>query len=101
MLSDDSLERVHQYLSIEQEPKGGDIPPAYWPSSGSLRVEKLSARYSTVGTSPQSIRLSQHESSQDGPKILQDLSFEIKSGERVGIGSLPISPIITRLIARL
>jgi len=44
------------------------IPPAYWPASGDLRVEKLSSRYSP-----------------DGPKVLHDISFHIKSGERVGI----------------
>ncbi|GJE87808.1 multidrug resistance-associated ABC transporter [Phanerochaete sordida] len=65
-----SLERVHQYLVIEQEPKptNAGVPPAYWPASGSLRVEKLSARYS-----------------EDGPAVLHDISFEVKSGERVGI----------------
>ncbi|KAI0775462.1 ABC transporter type 1, transmembrane domain-containing protein [Irpex lacteus] len=36
-----SLERVHQYVTIEQEPepKDGGVPPAYWPSSGKLEVE--------------------------------------------------------------
>lgn len=48
-------------------------PPAYWPSSGSLRVEALAAKYST-----------------DGPEVLRDLNFEIKSGERVGVGKLYI-----------
>jgi hypothetical protein len=45
-----SLERINQYLNNDQEPKPteGGIPPAYWPSSGNLRVEKLSARYSEV-----------------------------------------------------
>ena len=45
-----SLERVQQYVTIEQEPKptSDGIPPAYWPASGSLRVEKLSARYTPV-----------------------------------------------------
>ena len=40
---------------------------------GSLEesVENLSARYSP-----------------DGPKVLEDISFEIKSGERVGVGML-------------
>ena len=66
-----SLERVQQYTVIEQEPKpsADGIPPAYWPASGSLRVEKLSARYSV-----------------DGPRVLHEISFEVKSGERVGIG---------------
>lgn len=65
-----SLERIQQYVSIEQEPKPTQdgLPPAYWPSSGDLKVEKLSARYSL-----------------DGPEVLHDLSFEIKAGERVGI----------------
>ncbi|CCM01863.1 uncharacterized protein FIBRA_03934 [Fibroporia radiculosa] len=65
-----SIERVKQYMEIEQEPKPTEsgIPPAYWPASGDLKVEKLSARYSP-----------------DGPRILEEVSFEIKSGERVGI----------------
>ncbi|KAH9059060.1 hypothetical protein EDB87DRAFT_1675205 [Lactarius vividus] len=65
-----SLERLHSYINTEQEPKPTKqgIPPAYWPASGDLRVEKLSARYSL-----------------DGPKVLHDISFHIKSGEHVGI----------------
>ena len=43
-----SLERVHQYITIEQEPQDGKQPPAYWPSSGDLHVERLSAAYSMV-----------------------------------------------------
>ncbi|KAH7930564.1 hypothetical protein BV22DRAFT_1124835 [Leucogyrophana mollusca] len=65
-----SLERIDSYLKIEQEPKpseGGE-PPAYWPSRGDLRVDGLSARYSS-----------------DGPKVLHDLSFHIAPGERVGV----------------
>lgn len=66
-----SLERIRAYLDIEHESKPTErgSPSAYWPTSGALRVEKLSTRYSP-----------------DGPKVLQDISFEIKSGERVGIG---------------
>ncbi|KAJ3801154.1 hypothetical protein GGU11DRAFT_770568 [Lentinula aff. detonsa] len=64
------LERIQDYISIEQEPKPKSeaVPPAYWPASGNLRVEKLSARYSL-----------------DGPRVLHDISFEIRSGERVGV----------------
>jgi len=45
-----SLERMNAYINIEQEPKPTKkgIPPAYWPASGDLRVERLSARYSLV-----------------------------------------------------
>ncbi|TCD68253.1 hypothetical protein EIP91_011219 [Steccherinum ochraceum] len=65
-----SLERVQQYLEIEHEPKPSSdgVPPAYWPSSGKLSVEGLSARYSA-----------------DGPSVLHDVSFTVNSGERVGI----------------
>ncbi|KAI0045217.1 P-loop containing nucleoside triphosphate hydrolase protein [Auriscalpium vulgare] len=65
-----SLERILAYMKIEQEPKStkDGVPPAYWPASGDLRVEKLSARYS-----------------EDGPKVLHDVSFHIQSGERVGV----------------
>ncbi|KAK7462805.1 hypothetical protein VKT23_020779 [Stygiomarasmius scandens] len=69
-LSANSLERVDRYINIEQEPKptSEGNPPAYWPSSGELRVEKLSASYSL-----------------DGPKVLRDLSFAVNSGERIGV----------------
>ncbi|KAJ3833329.1 hypothetical protein F5878DRAFT_646030 [Lentinula raphanica] len=65
-----SLERIQHYTTIEQEPKPTSEaePPAYWPASGHLQVEKLSARYSP-----------------DGPKVLHDISFEIQSGERIGV----------------
>lgn len=65
-----SLERIETYVQIEQEEKPSErgVPPAYWPADGSLHVENLSARYSL-----------------DGPKVLHDISFDVKSGERVGI----------------
>ena len=45
-----SLERIQRYLDIDYEPESTDAgrPPAYWPRSGDLRVENLSARYSEV-----------------------------------------------------
>ncbi|KAJ7818819.1 hypothetical protein B0H13DRAFT_2242056 [Mycena leptocephala] len=59
-----------RYIDIEHEKPAtdGGKPPAYWPASGDLRVEHLSARYS-----------------KDGPQVLHNISFHIKSGERVGI----------------
>ncbi|KAG8872970.1 hypothetical protein FRB97_007147 [Tulasnella sp. 331] len=65
-----SLERIKDYAEIEQDPKHTEAgkPPAYWPSSGSLRVEGLNARYSA-----------------DDSEVLHDLYFEIQSGERVGV----------------
>ncbi|KAF7340501.1 Multidrug resistance-associated ABC transporter protein [Mycena sanguinolenta] len=65
-----SLERIQGYINIEHEKPATEAgkPPAYWPASGELRVENLSARYSP-----------------DGPKVLHDVSFHIKAGERIGI----------------
>ncbi|KAJ7720271.1 hypothetical protein DFH07DRAFT_760895 [Mycena maculata] len=65
-----SLERIKQYITIEQEPKAtpSGIPPAYWPASGEINVVNLSARYSP-----------------EGPRVLHGISFNIKSGERVGL----------------
>ena len=64
------MERIQEYASIEQEPKPipEGVPPAYWPASGELVVENLSAKYSD-----------------DGPEVLHGLSFRVKSGERVGV----------------
>ncbi|KAH7930578.1 P-loop containing nucleoside triphosphate hydrolase protein [Leucogyrophana mollusca] len=69
-INGNSLERIAGYMAIEQEPKAIESgrPPAYWPASGDLRVENLSARYSSTG-----------------PMILRGLSFHIRSGERIGI----------------
>jgi ABC-type multidrug transport system fused ATPase/permease subunit len=68
-----SLERIQSYLDIEKEPEPTEngIPPAYWPASGALRVENLTARYSS-----------------DGPVVLDSISFDVKAGERIGIGEL-------------
>ncbi|KAG8722353.1 hypothetical protein FRC11_002722, partial [Ceratobasidium sp. 423] len=65
-----SLERIQDYVEIEQEPEAipEKVPPAYWPASGNIVVENLTARYS-----------------KDGPAVLHNLSFEIRSGERVGV----------------
>ncbi|KIK53742.1 hypothetical protein GYMLUDRAFT_178425, partial [Collybiopsis luxurians FD-317 M1] len=64
------LERIYAYVQIEQEAKPTEQgkPPAYWPASGELRIENLSARYSP-----------------EGPEVLHQLSFHIKSGERIGV----------------
>lgn len=64
------MERIQDYVDIEQEPKAtpDGVPPAYWPASGEVVVEDLSARYST-----------------GGPEVLHNLNFRIASGERVGV----------------
>ncbi|KDR82358.1 hypothetical protein GALMADRAFT_237629 [Galerina marginata CBS 339.88] len=69
-VSSNSLERIQSYLDIEHEPKPtvSGQPPAAWPTSGDLRVENLYARYS-----------------QSGPNVLRNVSFHVKSGERIGV----------------
>ncbi|KAI0800050.1 P-loop containing nucleoside triphosphate hydrolase protein [Fomes fomentarius] len=64
------VERILQYLQIDHEPEPtpSGVPPAYWPASGKLEVKDLCARYS-----------------EDGPRVLHDVAFEVSSGERVGI----------------
>ncbi|KAJ3556039.1 hypothetical protein NM688_g2249 [Phlebia brevispora] len=84
-----SLERIQQYLEIDQEPAPTQqgIAPAHWPSSGHLRVEKLSARYHEVSDLPPMFFRRGSQEEQDGPDVLHSISFKVKSGERVGIGS--------------
>ncbi|KAG6877092.1 hypothetical protein C0993_010328 [Termitomyces sp. T159_Od127] len=65
-----SLERLQEYMAIEQEPvHGGGAPvPASWPTSGALRVRNLTARYAP-----------------GGPAVLHGLTFDVGAGERIGI----------------
>lgn len=64
------MERIQAYLDIEhEEPSSVNRkPPAAWPTSGGLVVNQLSARYTS-----------------DGPNVLHDVSFSIRSGEKIGI----------------
>ncbi|TFK52961.1 P-loop containing nucleoside triphosphate hydrolase protein [Heliocybe sulcata] len=70
LVQGNSIERIQQYLQIEQEPQPvqSRTPPAYWPSSGELKVENLHARYSP-----------------EGPDVLHGISFHVRPGERIGI----------------
>lgn len=65
-----SLERIQAYIDIEheKEPTEAGKPPAAWPTSGDLVIENMTAKYSL-----------------DGPEVLHNLKFTIKSGEKVGV----------------
>ncbi|KAF8150500.1 multidrug resistance-associated ABC transporter [Mycena galopus ATCC 62051] len=70
-----SVERVVEYLDLPQEPPAvieSNRPPAYWPSSAKndslIVAENLSIKYAP-----------------DLPAVLQDVSFQLKAGERVGL----------------
>ncbi|KZO90151.1 P-loop containing nucleoside triphosphate hydrolase protein [Calocera viscosa TUFC12733] len=69
-ITSNSLERIRDYIEIDHETKPSEegMPPAYWPTSGAIRVENMSAKYSD-----------------DGPLVLHGVTFEVKSGERIGI----------------
>ncbi|KAJ7125203.1 P-loop containing nucleoside triphosphate hydrolase protein [Mycena epipterygia] len=70
-LNGNSLERILEYINVEQQQSLSKIftaPPAFWPASGHIVVDNLTAKYS-----------------EDGPPVLNNISFEIKSGERVGV----------------
>ncbi|ORY22510.1 hypothetical protein BCR39DRAFT_551500 [Naematelia encephala] len=65
-----SVERIEDYLVIDQEPayKQEKQPPAAWPTSGKIVLDKLSAKYT-----------------KDGPTVLDNLQLTIESGQKVGI----------------
>lgn len=69
------MERIIEYLDLPQEPPAiieSHRPPAYWPSgsenSSLVVVEDLAVKYAP-----------------DLPLVLQNVSFELKAGERVGL----------------
>ncbi|KAI8137621.1 hypothetical protein BJV82DRAFT_646813 [Fennellomyces sp. T-0311] len=66
-----AIERLHEYLEIEQEPPAHipeTCPPPSWPETGSIKVEDLVIKYTS-----------------DGPAVLRNVSFETKPREKIGI----------------
>lgn len=66
-----SVERIQEYLDIEQEPPAvieDHRPPKDWPQNGSIEVQKLSLRYAA-----------------DLDPVLKDVTFDVKSREKIGI----------------
>lgn len=64
-----SVERISEYIDLEQEPSDGVPPPAAWPSAGSaVDVAHLSLRYAP-----------------GLPLALDDVSFHVAPGTRCGI----------------
>ncbi|XP_066258696.1 probable multidrug resistance-associated protein lethal(2)03659 isoform X2 [Euwallacea similis] len=63
------VERIKEYADVipEQDVDTKD-PPKEWPQDGNIKFEKLSMRYSV-----------------DEPLVLKELTFDIKSTEKVGI----------------
>ena len=64
-----AVERIGEYIDIEQECVGGIPPPAHWPTDhGNIVVSDLSVRYSP-----------------EFPRALDGVSFTVLPGEKVGI----------------
>ncbi|GAA5842131.1 hypothetical protein JCM9279_002796 [Rhodotorula babjevae] len=64
-----SIERVQEYLELEQENQGGVKPPAIWPTRGAtIEVKGLTASYAP-----------------ELPAVLKDVSFTVQGGDKIGI----------------
>ncbi|CAD6636775.1 AMH_1a_G0038970.mRNA.1.CDS.1 [Saccharomyces cerevisiae] len=63
-----SVERIKEYTDIPSESNGYISPPANWPQTGDVELKNLSLRYSP------------HSS-----KALDNVSFKVKAGTKVGI----------------
>lgn len=66
-----SVERVHEYLSIEQEPPAHipeTCPPPNWPESGAVKVQDLVMQYAP-----------------ETPAVLRNINFETRPREKIGI----------------
>ncbi|KAI8608818.1 P-loop containing nucleoside triphosphate hydrolase protein [Chytriomyces sp. MP71] len=70
-MSLDSVERCVEYCEIEQEPPRVNEhyrPRQSWPEHGVIHVKNLSVRYAL-----------------DQPRVLKDLNFTVKPGEKIGV----------------
>ncbi|KAI8868776.1 hypothetical protein GQ42DRAFT_124717, partial [Ramicandelaber brevisporus] len=66
-----SMERIEQYMKVEQEAPGiipNCRPPASWPHQGEVVVRDLHARYAP-----------------EAPQVIKGISFSTRPGERIGI----------------
>ncbi|ODO08343.1 ATP-dependent bile acid transporter [Cryptococcus wingfieldii CBS 7118] len=64
-----SAERVNYYINMpDHETEEGAMPPKEWPTSGKIEVQDLSVRYAS-----------------DLPTVLNNVSFSIEPGHRVGL----------------
>ncbi|KAI8052914.1 hypothetical protein BDF22DRAFT_743591 [Syncephalis plumigaleata] len=79
-----SVERIDDYLSIEQEPPAiieDNRPPHNWPEKGQIDVNNISIRYA-----------------EDQSPVIHNLSFSVKPGERIGAGKSTISLAFFRFV---
>lgn len=66
-----SVERLQEYLEVEQEPPyeiPETAPPASWPETGSISVKDVSLRYSP-----------------ELPRVIKNVSFDVEPNHKIGI----------------
>ncbi|CAG8698649.1 12352_t:CDS:2, partial [Acaulospora colombiana] len=66
-----SVERVQEYLALEEEPPriiDSNRPPPNWPSKGDILVDNLVMQYAP-----------------EGPPVLKGISFHVHPSEKIGI----------------
>lgn len=68
VLSLNSIERMNEYCKLEGEPNGPTSPPADWPQTGAVELSNVTAQY-------------RHGL----PNVLNNVSFSIQSGEKIGV----------------
>ncbi|KAJ3493285.1 hypothetical protein NLG97_g4828 [Lecanicillium saksenae] len=64
----DSIERIVEYCNLPQEPKSGTQPPDSWPTAGRVSITGLTAGYKP-----------------SLPPALENISFSVNPGRRVGV----------------
>ncbi|KAF9917868.1 hypothetical protein FBU30_000474 [Linnemannia zychae] len=70
-LNQNSVERVVEYMDLEEEPPAiieGSRPPASWPHKGEIVVSNLTMKYAP-----------------DTPEVIKNISFTVKAGEKIGV----------------
>ncbi|KAI7876125.1 P-loop containing nucleoside triphosphate hydrolase protein [Lichtheimia hyalospora FSU 10163] len=63
-----AVERVQEYLELEQEPQGQCIPPEQWPSNATLKIRNLNVRYAP-----------------HLDPVLRNISFDVNDKEKIGV----------------
>ena len=77
-----SVERLLAYGDLQPEapletPTGREKPPSLWPSSGSIKLDKMNLRYSS-----------------DTPYVLKDITAHVQPAEKVYVCTLIIYYIL-------
>lgn len=73
VVSLNSMERITEYLELPQEPLGGIIPAAIWPSSSLNQESLIQVKDLVIRYAPEL------------PEVLSEVSFDVKPRERIAL----------------